>query len=197
MIYHYCRVSTKEQSLERQYAALNAYKPADKIFTDRQSGKDFLRDGYQQLKAIVVAGDEVVIKELDRLGRNKAEIKAELEWFKNNGVIIRILDLPTTLIEFQGQQWVGEMINNILIEVIGTIAEQERLKIRQRQREGYDALLANGEWDKLGRPKNEVNAAEFQKILKKQKSGQMTVGECCKKLNISRSSWYRLVKEAV
>lgn len=194
MIYHYCRVSTREQSLERQYAALNAYKPADAVFKDKQSGKDFQREGYQNLKAVVKAGDEVVIKELDRLGRNKAEIKIELEWFKNNGVIIRILDLPTTLIEFQGQQWVADMINNILIEVIGTIAEQERLKIRQRQREGYDALLANGEWDKLGRPKNEINIDIFQKCLKEQKEGILTVDDCCKKLNISKSSWYRLVK---
>jgi DNA invertase Pin-like site-specific DNA recombinase len=195
MIYHYCRVSTREQSLERQFSALNAYKPADKVFTDRQSGKDFLRDGYQMLKSEVKAGDEVVIKELDRLGRNKDEIKSELEWFKNNGIIIRILDIPTTLIEFQGQQWVADMINNILIEVIGTIAEQERLKIRQRQKEGYDALRASGEWDKLGRPKVDIDMAAFKKFRKKQKSGQMTVEDCCNKLNLSRSSWYRLIKE--
>ena len=89
MIYGYCRVSTKEQNLDRQTSALTSYKALDRIFSDKQSGKDFARDAYQELKSAVMAGDEVVVKELDRLGRNKEEVKAELEWFKRMGVVVR------------------------------------------------------------------------------------------------------------
>lgn len=75
MIYHYCRVSTKDQCLDRQLTALNEYKVADRVFCDKMSGKNFEREAYQQMKLVVSAGDEIVIKELDRLGRNKDEVK--------------------------------------------------------------------------------------------------------------------------
>ncbi len=109
MIYHYCRVSSKEQCLDRQLEALSAYKPADKVFCDKQSGKNFDRKEYQNLKRSVLPGDEVIIKELDRLGRNKEEIKIELQWFKQNKVVVRILDIPTTLLDLHGQEWVADM----------------------------------------------------------------------------------------
>ena len=77
------------------------------------------------MKSLLVKGDEVYFKELDRIGRNKSLIKEELKWFKDHGIIVRILDVPTTLIDFIGQEWVFEMVNNILIEVLGYLAEQE------------------------------------------------------------------------
>jgi len=193
MIYGYARVSTREQCLDRQYEALRKYKVLDMVFSDKQSGKDFAREQYQAMKSSVQNGDEVVIEELDRLGRNKDEIKAELEWFKLKGVAIRILDVPTTLIDFQGQDWIRDMVNNILIEVLGSIAEQERIKIRKRQAEGIAAKKARGEWEDYGRPR--IITDDFQKFLEKQKGGQMTVGECCEHLGISRSTWYKRVKE--
>lgn len=82
MIYFYARVSTKEQNLDRQLKTAKAYKNVDRVFCDKQSGKNMDRHSYQDLKSIVVEGDEVVVKELDRLGRNKSDIKAEIEWFK-------------------------------------------------------------------------------------------------------------------
>ena len=127
MIYFYARVSTKGQNTDRQLEAAKAYRNVDEIFIDKQSGKNFDRPEYERLKATVVKGDEVVIKELDRLGRNKDGVKEELEWFKEHGVLVRILDIPTTLMVFpEGQSWVLEMVNNVLIEVMGSIAEQER-----------------------------------------------------------------------
>ena len=151
---------------------------------------------------MVVAGDEVIVKEFDRFGRNKEEMKRELEWFKQRGVIVRILDVPTTLIDFKDQTWVLEMVNNILIEVLGTIAEQERKKNKQRQREGLDAMpVVDGKrvslktGNSIGRPQREID--EFPKFLEKQKRGLITVAAACKELGIARTQWYRLMKEVV
>ena len=93
------------------------------------------RAGYQALKkAILRRGDTLVIKSLDRLSRNKADIHNELRYFKENGIRLKVIDLPTTMMDLpEGQEWVFEMVNNILIEVLGTIAEQERATIKQRQ----------------------------------------------------------------
>lgn len=90
-------------------------------------------------------GDTLVIKSLDRLSRNKEHIKQELEYFKSRHIRVRVIDLPTTMLELpEGQEWVFEMINNILIEVLASIAEQERLTIRQRQAEGITAAKEKG-----------------------------------------------------
>lgn len=200
MIYHYCRVSSREQNIDRQIAALRAYKPADRVFYDKQSGKNFNRDAYQSMKSLVVPGDEIIIEELDRLGRNKAEMKVELEWFRSQGVTVRILDVPTTLIDFQGQDWIKDMVNNLIIEVLGSVAEQERIKILKRQREGIDAMcVLDGKRisRKTGRAygRQTIEIPDFQKFFQKQKDGLMTVNECCAALGISRSTWYARARE--
>ena len=87
MKYFYARVSSKDQNLDRQ---LELSGDCDRVFTDKQSGKNFERKGYQELKSIVKSGDEVFVKELDRLGRNKEQVKNEIQWFKDNGVILRM-----------------------------------------------------------------------------------------------------------
>ena len=194
MIYGYARVSSKDQCLDRQFEAMNQKFVIDRMFTDKQSGKSFDRAGYQEMKTVVKAGDEIVIEELDRLGRNKEEVKKELEWFRVNKVVVRILDIPTSLIDFQGQDWIRDMVNNILIEVLAAIAEQERLKIHKRQEEGIAAMKARGEWDKYGRPKANIDWDLFKKLAQKQKDGFMSVAQCCSELNISRGTWYNLVK---
>ena len=202
MIYFYARVSTKGQNTDRQLEAAKNYPNIDKVFVDKQSGKNFDRPEYEMLKATVVKGDEVVIKELDRLGRNKDGVKAELEWFKEHGVLVRILDIPTTLMVFpEGQSWVLEMVNNVLIEVMGSIAEQEREKILKRQKEGIAAMpvvdgkkYSTKKGCTYGRKPIAVGD-DFEKFLKKQKDGQMTVKECCDALGIGRSTWYAKVKE--
>ena len=141
-IYGYARVSTRERNEDRQIEALTKFGvPEQNIIIDKASGKDTEREGYQYLeRQILRKGDTLVIKELDRLSRNKADIKRELEEFKSAGVRVKILDIPTTLTDFPPDQaWILEMINSILIEVLGSIAENERNKIRSRQREGIDA----------------------------------------------------------
>lgn len=205
MRYFYARVSTREQNLARQLEAARAYKDdIDRVFADKLSGKSFDRPQYQEMKSIVRMGDEVIVKSLDRLGRNKDGIKEELSWFRQAGVVVRVLDIATTLVEWPaGQEWVMDMVNNILIEVLGAIAEQERLTTKQRQAEGIAAMpVVDGRKVSaktgrgFGRPKANVSADAVRKIREKQKSGLMTVQDACAELGISRSKWYELVKEA-
>lgn len=203
MIYFYARVSTKEQNLARQMESAKSYKAnIDEIFCDKVSGKSFKRPEYEKLKKTVVKGDEIIVKELDRLGRNKELIREELKWFKDNGIIIRILDLPTTLMEFPtGQEWVFDMVNNILIEVLSAMAEQEKDKINRRIKEGISAMpvvdgkrVSSKTGNAMGRA-NKISDDEFQKFLAKNKKGNMSVTECCKELGISRTAWYNRVSE--
>jgi DNA invertase Pin-like site-specific DNA recombinase len=201
MIYFYTRVSTKEQNLARQLEEAKSYKNVDEVFCDKQSGKTYNRPEYKRLKSIVREGDEVIVKEMDRLGRNKAATKDEIKWFKDNGITLRILELPTTLIDFNGQEWIADMINNMLIEVLTTIAEQEVKKIDKRRAEGIAAMpVINGKKVSLktgrasGRPPIELDD-DFEKFLEKQKRGEISVKECCKQLKISRRTWYNRVSE--
>ena len=198
MKYFYARVSTRDQNLDRQLEAAEAYKP-DEVFCDKVSGKSFDREEYQRMKVLVRAGDEVFVKELDRLGRNKEGVKEEIRWFRDHGVILRILDIPTTLIDFGDQTWVPDMVTNILIEVMGAVAEQERKKIKQRQHEGMEAMpvvdgkkVSKKTGRAIGRP--EVEIIDIQKFFSEQKRGLMTVMECCRVLGISRATWYNKVR---
>lgn len=143
----YARVSSSEQNLARQLTALRKYVPEENIVTDKQSGKDLNRPGYQALKGPLGLrkGDVLVIKSLDRLSRNKEEMKQELQWFKDHGIQLKIIDLPTTMIQLEsGQEWIQDMVNNILVEVLSSIAEEERHTIRRRQREGITAAKEAG-----------------------------------------------------
>lgn len=203
MIYFYARVSSKDQNLARQLEIAKSYKTIDKVFCDKQSGKNFDRQEYSKLKNEVIQGDEVIIKELDRLGRNKEGIKSEIKWFKDRGVILRILDVPTTLIDFNGQDWIADMVNNILIEVLGAMAQQEREKNLNRQREGIAAMkVVDGKkisaktGRAYGRQRVDVEDDVLDMLYRQQQSGKITVRECCEQLGISRATWYNLTDVA-
>lgn len=190
----YARVSSKEQKLDRQLIELKKYVPAENIIMDKQSGKDLNRPGYQALKGPLGLrqGDTLYIKSLDRLSRNKEDIKKELEWFKQNGIRLMILDLPTSMIQVPpGQEWLIEMINNILIEVLASIAQQERETIRARQREGIDAARLAGRH--LGRPAITV-PENFDDVVAQWKNGEITAREAMRQTGLKRSSFYKLVK---
>lgn len=160
-------------------------------------GKDFKREKYAILKQMLRSGDIVVIKELDRLGRNKSDIKKEIEWFKENEITLRILDIPTTLIDLS--QYDGgiakammDMINNVLIEVLGTIAEEERKKIKRRQAEGIEIAKIQGKH--LGRPKTEF-PSQWEEQYTKWKVGEITATNMMDQLGLKRNTFYRLVKK--
>ncbi len=191
-IYGYARVSSREQNEDRQIEALTQFGVLEQnIIVDKASGKDTEREGYQYLKRqILRSGDTLVIKELDRLSRRKTDIKRELESFKEMGVRVKILDLPTTLTDFPPEQlWVQEMVTAILIEVLGSIAENERMKIRLRQREGIEAAKRRNV--RFGRPPAPL-PANWQEIMTAVKHGEMRPVDAMRKLGISRSSFYRL-----
>lgn len=147
--YAYERVSSKDQNLERQETAIRNYRPniSDaNIFKDKVTGKTFDREHYNEMKIILehlskvnATNDliEVVFEEMDRLGRDKESIKKELQWYKNHGIYIRILELPSTLVDIDSNnKWVMDMVTNILIEVYATMAQQELEKRAKRQTEG-------------------------------------------------------------
>lgn len=191
-VYGYARVSSREQNEDRQVEALIRFGvPESNIIIDKASGKDTERVGYQYLKRqILRKGDTLVIKELDRLSRNKTDIKRELEYFKDIGVRVKILDIPTTLAEFPAEQlWVMDMINSILIEVLGSIAENERNKIRSRQREGIDAAKKKNV--RFGRPSKPL-PDNWREVLAAVQNGTKKPVEAIRELGISRSCYYRL-----
>jgi len=195
-IYAYARVITKEQNLDRQMVELKKYVDDEKyIFTDKLSGKDMERPQYQLLKKFVQKGDTIYIKSLDRLGRNKQLIKNELEYYRAEGVRVKILDIPTTMMEIaEGQEWLIEMINNLLLEVLSTMAEQERTNIRTRQAEGIAILKAKNNGRGIGRPKADY-PKEWQEVYAKWKAKELTAVKTMEQLGLKKNTFYKLVKQ--
>ena len=190
--YFAVRVSSKDQNFARQLAVAEQYGiPAENVFCDKISGRKKERPEYDRMKGMLQRGDEVYFTELDRIGREKHLIKEELEWFKEKGVVVRVLNVPTTLVEFPvGQEWVLEMVNNVLIEVMGTIAEQEWLKIKERREDGIAAMPVDEKGRKVssrtgrgfGRP-----SADVELVLL---DGE-TIEMACERIGISRATFYR------
>ncbi len=192
-IFYYARVSSREQNLDRQIEAFVKLGAEEReIICDKESGKNLERVGYQALKNTMLrSGDTLVIKSLDRLSRNKTDIKNELQYFKDNNIRLKVIDLPTTMMELpDGQEWVFEMVNNILIEVLGTIAEQERETIRKRQREGIDAAKAKGKH--LGRPRV-IKPDNWDEVIAEWRSGKITARQAYTMLGVSKSIFYRWI----
>ena len=193
--YGYARVSTKEQHTDRQIEALKQCGIEERdIIVEKISCKNLDRPGYQSLKSqLLRSGDTLVVKSLDRLSRSKSDIKQELEAFKKLGIRVKILDLPTTMIELPGDQdWVVDMVNNILIEVLSSIAEQERVTLRQRQQEGIAAAKAQGK--PLGRPPAAF-PTEWKIVYHRWKEQTITAKSAMEKLNLKRTTFYKLVKQ--
>ncbi len=192
--YYYARVSSRDQNLDRQLAAFAALGASEReIITDKESGKDLNRSGYNALKnAMLRRGDTLVVKSLDRLSRNKGDIKNELQYFKDNGIRVKVLDIPTTMMELpEGQEWVFDMVNNILIEVLGTIAEQERTNIKQRQAEGITEAKKQGKH--LGRPALSY-PANWPEVFTAWKNGEITAKQAMEATGTKRTSFYKLAK---
>ena len=192
--YYYARVSSKDQNLDRQIAAFYELGADERsIITDKESGKDLDRPGYQALKTTILRhGDTLVVKSLDRLSRNKKDIQNELRYFKENGIRVKVIDLPTTMMELpKGQEWVFEMVNNILIEVLGTIAEQERQTIKVRQAEGIAAAKAKDKH--LGRPAM-AYPDNWNEIYLSWKNKELTAKQAMELKELKASTFYKLVR---
>lgn len=192
--YYYARVSTNEQNLDRQLEAFRQLGAEEKyIFTDKQSGKNLERTNYQILRNnILRSGDTLVIKSLDRLSRNKFDIKSELEYYKQNGIRVKVIDMPTTMIELDGQEWIVEMVNNIIIEVLSSVAEQERQETRKRQAEGIAAAQKRGQH--LGR--HEIDfPLNWVEVYVRWKRKEIKANTAMEILNLKRTTFYKLVNK--
>lgn len=195
-VFYYARVSTREQNLDRQIAAFKEMGASEReIIVDKASGKDLNRDGYTALKTTMLRrGDTLVVKSLDRLSRNKADIKNELAYFMRSGIRLKVLDIPTTLIDIpEGQEWVMDMVNNILIEVLSSIAQQERETIRARQAEGIAAAKAKGKY--LGRPVVQT-PENWHDVMRQWRDGAITAVKAMELTGLKRSTFYKLAKES-
>ena len=193
-IYGYARVSTKDQNLDRQLIALREFGIDDRdIIREKASGKSLNREAYQTLRnQLLREGDTLVIVALDRLSRNKLHIKQELEYYRGRNIRVMVLDMPTTLCQVnEGQEWIIEMINAILVEVLASLAEQERIKTLTRQAEGIEAAKLQGKH--LGRPKMKIPEG-WDNIYMLWKSGKITAVEAMRKSNLKKSTFYKLAK---
>ena len=193
--YYYARVSTTEQNLDRQLEAFYALGADERdIITDKQSGKNLERAGYMALKNTMLRPDDtLVVKSLDRLSRNKMDIKNELQYFKDNNIRLKVIDLPTTMLDLPPEQsWVMDMVNNILIEVLSSIAEQEYHTIHKRQMEGIKAAKNNNV--KFGRPPVS-KPQNWDSTVLKYKANIFSAKQAMDELGLKKTSFYKLLKE--
>lgn len=191
----YARVSSRDQNLARQLESLKQYVPDERdIFIDKQSGKDTDRPGLQLLMHSLRSGDTLYLHSLDRLGRNKEDIKNILRELKEKKVIVRILDLPTSMVSSDDEVTGAtmEMVNNLLIEVLGYVAEMERRNIRKRQEEGIEIAKEKGV--KFGRKKLPWPET-WEEDYKRWKNKEYTAMSLIKKYGWNSTSFYRKVKE--
>ncbi|WP_052085688.1 recombinase family protein [Clostridium sp. HMP27] len=198
-IFAYIRVSTKEQNTDRQSQAISDYCLSNNIeindrdiYIDKASGKNFNRPQYQALKLNLRQGDTLIIKELDRLGRNMEHIKEEWQDMIKSGINVIVIDTPI-LNTANKSDLEKNLISNIVFELLSYMAEKERLKIRQRQAEGIAALKLRNNGKGIGRPKAEY-PKEFEKVYTQWKAGNITAVEAMADLSLKKNTFYNLVK---
>ncbi len=194
MIYAYIRVSTKSQKIDRQYEEIKEFNIDDKfIYIDKESGKDFDRTNYQKLIKKLKKDDLLIVKSIDRLGRNYHMILEEWSRItKTIGADIKVLDMPLLDTRIEGKNLVGKFISDIVLQVLSFVAENERTNIKQRQAEGIKIAKEKGV--KFGRPKV-VTPNNTDEILDKYINHELDNIEAASMLGISRGTFFRLVKE--
>ena len=188
----YIRVSSKDQNEGRQLEAMRKMGITERdIYLDKQSGKNFERANYQLLKRIIRKGDILYIHSLDRFGRNKEEILQEWnDLTKNIEADIVVLDMPL-LDTTQYKDSMGTFIADLVLQILSWMAEEERERIRKRQREGIDLALQNG--IQFGRPTVLVSD-EFKEVYRKWKAKELTAVEAMQEAGVKKTSFYKLVK---
>lgn len=190
----YVRVSTKEQNEARQVnAMIEDGIELSQIYMDKQSGKDFEREQYIAMIKALRTDDILVIKSIDRLGRNYDAIRKEFSKLTDRGVIIHVLDMPIlNTDQTMAPGLTGKFIADIVLNILGFVAEQERDNIRQRQREGIRAAKLAGK--RFGRPSK--LSSKFSNMADSVKFGKLTVIQACQLLGISRKTFYNHAKES-
>jgi DNA invertase Pin-like site-specific DNA recombinase len=194
LIYAYIRVSTKQQKIDRQYEEIKTLNIDDKnIYIDKESGKDFDRTNYKKLIKKIKKDDLLIVKSIDRLGRNYKMILDEWAYItKVKEADIKVLDMPLLDTRIEGKNLVGKFISDIVLQVLSFVAENERNNIRERQAEGIS--IAKDKGVKFGRPKV-ITPPNTNEILDKYINHEITNTEAASILGVSRGTFFRLVKE--
>ena len=193
MIFAYIRVSTKQQKIDRQYEEIKELGVDDKhIYIDKESGKDFDRTNYQKLIRKIKKDDLLIIKSIDRLGRNYHMILDEWARItKTIGADIKVIDMPLLDTRIEGRNLVGKFISDIVLQVLSFVAENERANIKQRQAEGI--RIAKEKGVRFGRP-NKLLPSSTNEIIDKYINHEINNIEAAKKIGVSRGTFFRLVK---
>ena len=190
--YGYIRVSAKDQNTDRQFAALEAYEiPEKNLFVDKQSGKDFNRPAYHRLVRRIKPGDLLIVKSIDRLGRNYDEIIRQWQILtKEKGCDVQVVDMPL-LDTTKSKDILGTFIADLVLQILSYCAHTEWENIRQRQAEGIAAAKAKG--IHFGRPQIPI-PEDFEDEVKLWRNKQVSQREALEHLNMERSRFYRVIK---
>ncbi len=193
MEYGYARVSTKNQNEQRQIVALTEFGISEKrIYVDKESGKDFNRAQYKRLIQKLKPTDTLVIKSIDRLGRNYEEILEQWSLItKEKRVAIVVLDMPL-LDTRKEHDLAGQLISDIVLQLLSYVAQTEREFIRQRQREGIAAAKARGV--KFGRPPKE-KPPEFPVVLKLWRNGELSARAAAERLGVTHRTFLKWINQ--
>ena len=194
LIYAYIRVSTKQQKIDRQFEEIKALNIDDKyIYIDKESGKDFDRTNYQKLMRKIKKDDLLIIKSIDRLGRNYNMILDEWSRItKTIGADIKVLDMPLLDTRIEGKNLVGKFISDIVLQVLSFVAENERNNIKERQMDGI--RIAKEKGVKFGRPRVST-PPNTNDILDKYINHEITNTKATELIGVSRGTFFRLVKD--
>ena len=192
-IYGYVRVSTQHQCEDRQLAAMREYGVSENcIVVEKQSGKDFDRPQYQRLLRRLRAGDTLVVQSIDRLGRSYAEIQEQWRFIsKEQGVAIVVLDMPL-LNTREHTELVGQLISDLVLQLLSFVAQTERENIRERQRAGIDAAKARGV--RFGRPRADF-PENYVETVRAWRRGEFNALEASRRLGVSRCTFFNRVRE--
>ena len=190
MVYGYVRVSTKEQCEDRQLIALREFPVAENhIFTDKLSGKDFNRPQYQKLIRRLKPHDILVVKSIDRLGRNYDEILDQWRVItKSRQADIVVLDMPLLDTRQSGRDLTGTFVADLVLQILSYVAQTERENIRQRQQEGIAAARLRGV--RFGRPRKQV-PAEFEWVRQQWEQGRITSRQAARQLGVAQDTFLR------
>lgn len=194
--YGYIRVSTKEQNPDRQFDALQeAGIKRSQIYVDYQSGKDFQRPEYQRLIRKLKESDLLVIKSVDRLGRDYGEILDQWRLItKTKKAHIEVLDMPLLNTKTEKDGLTGVFISDLVLQILAYFAETERKFIRQRQAEGIAAAQLRGVH--FGRKQNAL-PADFREYVDRWKKGEISMREAAESLQMSTSTFFRRCHEMI
>lgn len=191
--YGYVRVSSLEQNEERQLIELKRVGvPDERVFIDKQSGKDFERPQYKKMVSMVKAGDVLYILSIDRLGRNYEEIQKQWRILtKEIGIDVSVIDMPL-LDTRRDKDLMGTFIADLVLQILSFVSESERVNIHKRQEEGIAAAKARGV--RFGRPEKSV-PKDFETIIKLWERGNISFDEAVEKCGFSSATFYRKLKE--